>query len=58
MKHCTMVCSNYLQKSKFFFSSILALNAMQTSVDSIGTNTNTVIVMALVSGPVVRQNLV
>jgi hypothetical protein len=31
---------------------------MTESVDSIGTNSNTVVVMALVSGPVVYQSLV
>jgi hypothetical protein len=31
---------------------------MKSSIDSIGTNSNTVIVMALVSGPIVDQPLV
>lgn len=31
---------------------------MQTSVSSIGTDSNTVIVMALITGPVVYQPLV
>jgi hypothetical protein len=33
-----------------------ALSAMKVSVDSIGTNSNTVIVMALISGPVVYDS--
>ena len=34
----------------FFFS--LALNAMQTSVESVGTNSDETVVMVLVTGPV------
>jgi hypothetical protein len=34
---------------EFFFRLFLALNAIQASIDSIETNSNTVVVMALIS---------
>jgi len=39
-------------------SIILALNAMKASVDSIEKDSNSVIVVALVTGPIVSQSLV
>jgi hypothetical protein len=44
--------------TKIFLSIILALNAMQTSLDNIGNNPKTVQVIALISSPIIYQTLV
>jgi len=37
------------KSTQFFFDYFLALNAIQASIDTIETNSNTVVVMALIS---------
>jgi hypothetical protein len=44
--------------TEIFLSIILALNAMQTSLDNIGNNPKTVQVIALISSPIIYQTLV
>ncbi|CAF4230818.1 unnamed protein product [Rotaria sordida] len=54
--HCSHIRFQ-ITSSKIYETLQDALNAMQAAINSIGTNSDTVIVMALISGPVVHESL-